>query len=262
MRTFKHSLVLLLSLLLVLTLLPFAEADTETPAPTAPPAIELPTEGDYVIRIDGGMVSEHTETVNGQECLRVDLFLDGVTEERLLSSISFKLVYDPALLTYVKYKSLSGSGTMNIFNGNVPGLSQYAFISTSGTLLSETTPLLTLWFKVADDAPVGSVIRFAFSEAIKADSISSGSYASQKRTVGAVLKPYFLSQLYGDANCDGRVTAVDASAALRHVVGISELSDFALTNANVDGNAELTSEDAAMILRYVVGLIDRFPVEP
>ncbi len=249
----KQLISLGLALLLLLAAIPAAGAET---APA-----DLPKSGDYVLRIDGGYVSEHTETVNGKEYLRVDLFLNGVTNERLLSSISFKLIYDTDLLTYVKYKGLSGNGAMCIANPNEPGLFQLAFASSSGTMLNGTTPVLTLWFTVAEDLPSDTKIRFAFSEPIKADSVPQGSYTSEKRTVGVQLHPFGIAPIYGDANCDCEVTAADAALVLRALVGLETLSETGTKNAKVAGQGTYSAEDAALILRYVVGLIERFPAE-
>ena len=276
MRLSKRLLTLVLAVLLCLAFVSAAEAKTDTPtptptptatatptpAPTAPPPTILPTEGDYVIRIDGGVVSEHLETVDGRDCLRVDLFLDGVTTARLLSSISFKLLYDPAQLTFEKYTSLAGS--MSFVNPNVPGLIQFAYASVNGTQVSGTTPLLTLWFTLANGLPEGTQISFAFSEPIKADSVPKGSYHSEKRSVGAQLRPFVLSEatvLYGDANCDGAVTAADAAHVLRSLIGLDTISEQGLKNAGVSGAETLSAEDAALILRYIVKLIGKFPVE-
>ena len=179
-----------------------------------------------------------------------------------LSSISFKLLYDTDKLTYVKSKSLSGNGAMSVVNPNIPGLFQYAFVSPNGSLITDTTPLLTLWFTVADGLPDGTQIRFAFSEAIKADSVTAGSYVAQKRSVGAQLFPFTVGNiLYGDANCDGAVTPADASHILRALVGLETLTDQGLTNASVDGENAISAQDAALVLRRIVGLIARFPVE-
>lgn len=251
----KRFCALLVGLLLTLAVLPAAHAELPDP-------VDLPTQGDYVLRIDGGMVSDHLETVNGKACLRVDLYLDGATSMQKLSSISFKLLYDPEQLTFEKSKSLSGNGSMSVANPNEPGLFQYAFISSSGMEIPETTPLLTLWFTVADGLSDGAQIRFAFAEAIKADSVLPGSYSSQKRSVGAKLSPFIVgTTLYGDANCDGAVTAADAAFALRALAGLETISEQGLKNAKVDGTDVLNAEDAALILRFVVKLIERFPVQ-
>lgn len=240
---------------------------TPAPTPTPPPAqdpalpgaVVLPRSGDYVARIDGGYAAEHMETVDGTACLRVDLYLDGVTADCKLSSISFKLVYDPAQLTYVKYAGMGGSGAMSAANPNAAGLFQYSFISTNGTL-TNGKPLLTLYFRLADGLPSGTQIRFGFSEPIKASSLGEG-YTSDPRSVGVQLKPYVIDKLWGDANCDGEVTAADASLVLRALVGLETLSGQGLLNAKVEGKPTLSAQDAALILRRVVGLIAAFPVE-
>jgi hypothetical protein len=67
--------------------------------------------------------------------------------------------------------------------------------------------------------------------------------------------------VYGDANCDGAVTAADTALVLRAMVGLSELTLRGALNADVDEDGEITAADAAMILRYVVGLIDALPVQ-
>ena len=241
----------LLAFLLVLALVPAAAAETE--------AVELPEKGDYVVRINGGYVSEHLETVNDVECLRVDLFLDGVTNERLLSSIQLWMLYDADQLTFVKHKALSGS--MSQFNGKEPGQIRYAYTSTGGTFLDGTTPLLTLWFTVAEDLPAGTRIGFGFKEAVKADSVPKGSFNSEKRTTGAKLRPFGIGPILGDANCDCLVTASDAALVLRMLVGMNTLSELGTENAKVAGQETVSAEDAALILRYVVGLIGRFPAE-
>ena len=67
--------------------------------------------------------------------------------------------------------------------------------------------------------------------------------------------------LLGDANCDGVITSADAAMVLRAIVGLSDLSMRGALNADVDGDLEITAEDAATILRFIVGLIDAFPAE-
>ena len=248
MRIRKQLLSGILVLLLVLAFVPAARAEDAAP--------------DYVLRIYGGTVSEHLETVNGKEALRVDLYLEGVTNEKLLSSISFRLVYDPAKLTYEKYKALSGNGVMNVINPNTPGEIRYAFASANGTAVSEEKPFLTLWFSVTPGLSEGTQIRFSVPDAIKADSVAIGTYNSIKRKVAADFSPFTVGTVFfGDANCDGAVTPADAALVLRALVGLQSLSGQGLKNAMVDGTDTLNPEDAALILRYVVKLIDSFPAQ-
>ncbi len=66
---------------------------------------------------------------------------------------------------------------------------------------------------------------------------------------------------YGDANCDSKITSADAALVLRAMVGLSVLTPEGLRNAEVNGDGEVNAADAAAILRYVVGLIIAFEVE-
>lgn len=71
----------------------------------------------------------------------------------------------------------------------------------------------------------------------------------------------FDAPLYGDVNCDGKITTADASLLLRAVVGLETLRSRQALNADTNCDGALTAEDAVLILRYVVGLIDAFPAD-
>lgn len=67
-----------------------------------------------------------------------------------------------------------------------------------------------------------------------------------------ILKPTLL----GDANCDGEVTAADASLILRYLEGLSDISEQGKVNADVNGDGKITKEDADIILNHLVGAIE------
>ena len=67
--------------------------------------------------------------------------------------------------------------------------------------------------------------------------------------------------VYGDADGDGDVTAVDVTTVMRHTVRMLTLSGDRLRAAMVSGDDELTIVDATWIQRKVVHMIERFPVE-
>lgn len=68
--------------------------------------------------------------------------------------------------------------------------------------------------------------------------------------------------LYGDANCDGKITSADAALVLRALVGLSAITPEGMRNADVAGDFDgmPNAADAVAILRYVVGLIKEFEV--
>ena len=60
--------------------------------------------------------------------------------------------------------------------------------------------------------------------------------------------------LIGDANGDGEVTAEDAATILRYVVELIELDENCLINADANLDGRVTPADAALVLRCIVGL--------
>lgn len=67
--------------------------------------------------------------------------------------------------------------------------------------------------------------------------------------------------LLGDVNGDGEITSFDASVILRYEVGLVKDTEIDLKAADVNGDGDVTSFDASLILRYEVGLITSFPAE-
>ena len=133
----------------------------------------------------------------------------------------------------------------------------------AGVLLHDDDVVLTLWFAKGEGVQTGDRVEIAFTvNALGYPSSVSFLFAErfvevETRTVDGSIT--FELIVYGDANCDGSVTAADAAIILRALVGLSELSTRGVLNADVDGDGEITATDAATILRYVVGLIDTLP---
>ena len=67
--------------------------------------------------------------------------------------------------------------------------------------------------------------------------------------------------VYGDANGDEAVNALDVAWILQHAVAMRVLSGADSVAADVNGSAAISPFDAALVLKYVVGMIDEFPVE-
>jgi hypothetical protein len=67
--------------------------------------------------------------------------------------------------------------------------------------------------------------------------------------------------ILGDLNEDGEVTAADATLLLRGVVGLEVLTADQQTAAEVSGDGAVTAGDATLIHRFILELINIFPVE-
>jgi len=69
--------------------------------------------------------------------------------------------------------------------------------------------------------------------------------------------------LYGDVNGDGNINSTDAGLILQYYVG--KITTFPGANgavaANVNGDSNINSTDAGLILQYYVGKISIFPVQ-
>ncbi|MBR5947611.1 MAG: choice-of-anchor J domain-containing protein [Clostridia bacterium] len=69
------------------------------------------------------------------------------------------------------------------------------------------------------------------------------------------------SEIVGDVDNDGDVDVADALLALRYVMGLIDLTDTQLAQAEVDGDGEVTIVDSLLVLRKALELIETFPVE-
>ena len=90
--------------------------------------------------------------------------------------------------------------------------------------------------------------------------------AAKVQRDGSVVLPYAEADKYllvvdkytympGDANDDLVVNALDASAILKHIVGIAPLSDNKLPTLDCNGDGAVNALDASRILKMSVGLV-------
>ena len=135
----------------------------------------------------------------------------------------------------------------------------YPIIEPDGTLIgydAQVTAIPTSFFFDRNGKQVGNLYY-----------VGSNAYDGWKAILDDLLEQYGKPvepqnpTLYGDVSGNGSVGAEDAAMVLRHVVHLIELSEQAKVNADVDGIRGLSAGDAAAILRYVVKLIRVFPVE-
>ena len=67
--------------------------------------------------------------------------------------------------------------------------------------------------------------------------------------------------IYGDVNGDADVTSYDAALTLQYSAGLTDFEEWQILAADVDGNGIVQAFDAAIILQYSAGIITEFPVE-
>lgn len=91
--------------------------------------------------------------------------------------------------------------------------------------------------------------------------LTSGTYrlmVASKTSETAATIVYDAAYVLGDANGDGKVTAPDATAVLRHAAGKVLLTGKFLLAGDVTGDGKVTAPDATKILRFAAGKIKTF----
>ena len=173
---------------------------------------------DYTLAIQGGQTDACMETVNGEPLLRVDLFLNGISDDKLLTALSFDLSFDPALIGYITDSQARGQHYLYAVNASGAvvdypefilndseadhGRLRIVFASAYGCRVETGKPILSLYFWMMSELDSGTQIAFSIGSEIEAESVKrsaqngSGSYV--RRTVGTDLKPYTVSSPTGE----------------------------------------------------------------
>ena len=198
---------------------------------------------------------------DGELLYRYDLRIRDLPEAGLMvNSAQIFLTYDETLLSFRK-----AEGAVDWIVSEKNGKLLCAWASDTEVLMRNDDIVLTLWFAKGGNAQPGAKADITFTvNSLNQPSSVSFLFMNRVSEVDALTidgSITFEAPLYGDANCDGMITAADAAMILRSIVELSELSRRGMLNADVDGDGEVTAADAALVLRFVIGLIPVFPVE-
>ncbi len=68
------------------------------------------------------------------------------------------------------------------------------------------------------------------------------------------------ANLYGDADCNGKVDILDIIVLNRNLLGAGELTAQGKANADVNNDGKPAADDSLNILKYIVKLLDKLPV--
>lgn len=82
--------------------------------------------------------------------------------------------------------------------------------------------------------------------------VETGSTSTTKNTTDSTV-------LYGDVNLDGRVDITDSVLLNKAAAGAVKLSNQAADNADCDANGELGTDDAILLLKFLVHLVNTLP---
>ncbi len=193
----KRALAVILALALFATLIPAVASAS----------------GDYELEIKGGSIAANTVSVDGADCLKVDVYLNGVTAQKLLASASFSLEYDSTLLSYYTDSTALGEPYLYTVDGNgnrlsrpalfmntaIAGTVLFALASDYGCKVEDGKPMITLYFRInralrADETIAFTLGNDAFAESIEMESTKAGKTAvTAKRSLTASFLPYTAS---------------------------------------------------------------------
>ena len=129
---------------------------------------------DYTLRIDGGKISDHSDTANGSTFLNVDVYLDGITDGKLLASTDFNIGFDGSKLAFVSASSehiyavdATGSslGSRSVLVNGESERVRVGFASDFGCRIESGKPFVTLRFRVKKTLPADTELSFTLSDA-------------------------------------------------------------------------------------------------
>lgn len=151
------------------------------------------------------------------------------------------LSYDSSELEYIDSSAGNVASTYSLHNED-------SSVNYSGTFSLKKGTVFTVKFKILKSSGTSS-LKLTSTENIDKDGKEYTCTVTQGKIT--VLDS---SALIGDANDDGKVTAVDARCILQHVAGIKYLTEYQSLLTDMNGDGSVTAVDARVILQKVAGL--------
>ncbi len=200
----KKTTAMVLAAILLLAVMPAAQAEKT----------------DYTVVIPGGETSAYMTELDGGPALRVDVYFEGVTDDKLLTALSFDLGFETDKLEYVTDSQTQngsslyavdaegndvGERSLLISTRNTPlGSLRFVLGSDYGCRIRDGEPLVSLYFYIAAGQEAGTTLSFTLGGEIEAESVRMEDQTLNaryvQRTVGSDMTPYTLSE--GDAGIE------------------------------------------------------------
>ena len=182
---------------------------------------------------DGNALQQGTDyAVNGSQFRFNRSYLETLTEGKHTLHVTFATCPDVVLTIQV----LGQSGTTE----------------TTVTTTEETTTTETETTSSAADTTSETASSENTTETVASTTETTAqTTASSSEVLGQVL--------YGDVNLDGRVDITDAVLLNKATAGVVTLNDAARQNADCDANGMTDTNDATVLLRFLVQIINNLP---
>ena len=219
----KKTLAAILALVMLLALFPAVAA----------------AESDYTLIINGGETKANMARINDDNCLQVELYLDGITDEMMLASTNFALQYDATQLTYcnnsyqlgvrdlysIDSSGHEGSNYMLLINEKTPGSILIAMATTYGCKIKDGKPFLSFYFRINSGVEEGASITFSINDEATIESISLSSVMGDGKTVKRTLSTDFTPFIYNPASMSGTVEWTFQPADIAEIAVFSRWGD-------------------------------------
>ena len=222
---------------------------------------------------------EVTVTINGEAGYVASAVVDGRT--LIVRTIEFTIGESPNqyIIDRIEISGFTApvwGASTNVSGLSVPGDAHYAFytLNTTWVALYGSDATILGSESVFDDEYAEYLLHielFATGGYVFADevtvTINGGTSVIYNHGFNADYNVYIVNTvrftvesgepapIMGDANGDGSVDSMDALLVLRYSLGLTELSDEALTLCDVNSSGSVDSADALTILRFSMGVI-------
>ena len=139
---------------------------------------------DYTVAISGGKTSAYMTDVNGESALRVDVFFNGITNDKLVTALSFDLGFEASKLDYLTDSQTLGVSTVYavdasgknvgerslLVNANNAGKGSLRFVLASdyGCKIKTNKPLISLYFIPMAGQKAGATFTFTLGSGSEA----------------------------------------------------------------------------------------------
>ena len=178
-----------------------------------------------------------------------------ITGEYEANALTAALYYDADLLTFSSisvgdvWSGISELGGSAMAMTDYPGSIRFIAVLPEGAFSANGT-VFSVSFHVSEEAEIGSQIPLSL-EILEFYKLADN--VPEQIDFAVVNGAVTVNTLLGDVNMDGTLTSIDALLILRHVIGLITLDN--IEAADVSGDGTVNSLDALIVLRTVLGLI-------
>ena len=198
------------------------------------------------------IVNTQSDTLIFPNKIKVSLKSNDLSSKNIIS-YEIKLSYDQTKLIFdsVSLNNTASANGLIVTNNNTTGLLKLVWARS--TKLTGTLPLLNCFFSPIDSGKSKINIIYALFNTDTVRNLKSKTLINKYN--------------FGDIDLNSFIQAYDGMVALRYSVGMDPIplidplpwENWRVKVASVDSSVIVTANDASLILKYVVGLINQFP---